>query len=443
MIDLQTTYMRAYLENAVTRVTTAATTLEWAHGEQTLIRDHIAPPLPTDPTAKSLANADWARYKRQLQTLGPRILKTKRSGAIGDVNWGGDNTDGIDEKLETIDLRHLARTAFDPLCTNGVAAAWAFTDEDTGEARIQALGGYLEPIYREDDPAGDVIGLYQVTQDPSTFKIRYRVRVYDLMEANIREWRDLTNPTNLGNVPTDVWENTSIPRVAVYATTQDGYPIGELRQALNLLRGEVATQLRILRVSDAHAWPILYQTGGWETVQEIGANTIMVSPEPGATAGRIEPSDLTTLFTLHDRVMERLRADLSLPVNSIATGNWPSGEALQQANVAYLTSSRDYALMLSDLLTDVVADYAELEGISDPPPVSVSTNREQMRSVIATQVREDYKAGVVSLRMAVTALHPYYPSTSNEEIEEFIEREETPLTASPFLPSIPTEDDDA
>lgn len=435
MIDLESTYMRAYLDAASTRIETASTVLDWAHGQQSLSHTELVPPFPTDPDAKDRAEADWTRYTKQIQSLGPRVLKTKRGGAIGDVNWGGDDTGGIDDRLESLDLRALARGVFDPLCSLGIAAAWAYRDADTNRTRAQTLGGYLEPIYREDDPSGEIIGLYQATQDPDERRARYRVRVYDFEARSIREWRNLSDPTNIGGPADEEWTGTSVPRVAVYDTTQDGYPVGELAQALATLKGEIAIQLRILRVADGHANPILYQTGGWDDVKELGGTTVLRSSEPGATAGRIEPSDLATLFTLHDRAMERLRADLSLPIASIGGGDWPSGEALQQANVAYVTSSKDYALLVGELLTGVVEDYATLEGISDPPPVSVTTNREQMRQTISTQVREDYKAGVISLRMAVTALAPYYPATDSEGIEEFLEREETPLRASPFLPS--------
>ena len=440
MIDLQTAYVRAYLQAATSRINHASSVLDWAHGDQTLISTDLIPPFPTDPKARARAVADWDRYKKQVQSLGPRILKTKRAGAIGDVNWGGENTGGIDEKLENLNLRTLARNAFDHLVSNGIAAAWAYRDEATNRTKAQALGGYLEPIYPEDDPTGEIIGLYQVMEDASASGVRYRVRVYDLLEKSIREWRGLKDPTELDRAPTNEWPNTSVPRVVVFDTDQAGYPIGELAQALELLRAEVAMQLRILRVADAHSYPILYMTGAWDDPVELGASTVLrAQGEGSAGAGRIDPGDMQQLFALQDRAMERLRADLSLPIGSITTGSWPSGEALQQANVSYITSSTDYALLLSELLSGVVRDYASLEGVKDAPTVTVSVNREQMRSVISTQVREDYKAGAVSLRMAVTALAPYYPATDSEELEAFITREEEPLDASGFLPSPPVE----
>lgn len=437
MIDLDAIWMKAHLDAVDARITHAAEVLDWAHGKQTLLYEDIIPNMPSDPTAKAQAMKDFERYKRRVQSLGPRILKTKRAGAVGDVNWGGDNQGGIDKRLEALDLRNLARTAFDPLVANGVTAAWAFTDERTGRNKIQVLGGYIELIYHEDDPQGEPIGLLQITQDPGQLKVRYRVRVYDIEARSIREWRNLEKPTDLGGPPSDTWENTSVPRVALYDADQAGEATGEISQALELLRDEVASQVSIKRVSDAHAFPLQWQAGNWDRVEEQGATTVLESPDPEAKVGRLDPGEMEQLFIQQDRAMERLRGDLSLPIASIGGGTWPSGEALQQANVAYVTSSQDYAYMLSRLLTEVVGDYAELENISDPPPVTVSVNREQMRTVISQQVREDFRAGVISLRMAVTALAPYYPASSSEEIEEHITREESPLAVDEELPATP------
>ena len=421
-MDLNTPYIRAYLAHATQRITNAAITLDWAHGNQTLDNTQLIPPFPTDATAATEARKDWERYKHQVQSLGPRVLKAKRMGAVGDVNWGGSDPNNIDDKLTRLNLRALARTAFDPLCANGITAGWAYLDEETRENRVQILGGFLEPIYRQDDPTSQPVGLYQVTQDPSELRIKYRVRVYDFVERSVREWRGLDDPTKLDTPPTEEWTNTSVPRVALFDSDQDGYPAGELQQALNLLKAEVADQLRVARVADTQAWGILALAGDWDIANEMGATTVLTSPKEGASAERIEPASLEQLFAKHDRTMERVRSDLSLPVASVGGGAWPSGEALQQANIAYISSSSDYATILTDFMTDLIRDYALLEGIPEEnaPPVVISISREQMRRVISQQVREDYEAGVISRRMAVTALVPYYPNTSDEEIEAFI-----------------------
>ena len=421
-MNLDTAYVRAYLADVTTRITLAANALDWAHGKQELLNTDLIPPFPTESTAYAEAYKDWQRYQKQVQSLGPRALKTKRMGAVGDINWGGRDAGGIDDKLAQLNLRALARTAFDPLCVNGITAGMAFLDEETRENRIQILGGFLEPFYREDDPTSDPIGLYQVTQDPGNFRVRYRVRVYDFGERSIREWRDLDDPTKLDGPPSEEWTKTSVPRVATFDTDQDGYPVGELAQCLTTLAGEVADQLRILRVADTQAWGILALAGDWDADTEMGATTILRSTEASSTASRIEPASLEPLFQKHDRTMERLRGDLSLPIASIGGGQWPSGEALHQANIAYISSSSDYATILSEFLTALTRDFALLEGVPEEksPPVTISISREQMRNVVSKQAREDYQAGIVSLRMAVTSVAPYYPNATDDDIELFL-----------------------
>jgi hypothetical protein len=421
-VNLDTAYVRAYLADVTNRITSAANALDWAHGKQTLDNADLVPPFPSDSDAYAEALKDWNRYKQQVQSLGPRALKAKRMGAVGDVNWGGRDAGGIDDKLARLNLRALARTAFDPLCVNGITAGMAYLDEDTRENRVQILGGFLEPFYREDDPTSAPIGLYQVTQDPGSFRVRYRVRVYDFAERSIREWRDLDDPTKLDGPHDEEWLNTSVPRVATFDTDQDGYPVGELAQCLTILASEVADQLRILRVADTQAWGILALAGDWDTDTEMGATTILRSTEASSTASRIEPASLEPLFQKHDRTMERLRGDLSLPIASIGGGQWPSGEALHQANIAYISSSSDYATILSEFLTALTRDFAELESVPEEsaPPVTISISREQMRNVVSKQAREDYQAGIISLRMAVTNVAPYYPNATDDDIELFL-----------------------
>jgi hypothetical protein len=415
MINVQSAYIRAYLKAVERRASEAAIILDWANGTQTF---NVTDLLPA-PQGEAGWQA-WQRFEKQMQTLGPRALRLKRDGAIGEVTWGGRDPKEIDEKLTALDLRGLARSSFTPLFANGITAAWAYADERTGRNRVQRLGGYLEPLYHPDDSAGEPVALYQVTDSPSD-PSKYRVRVYDLEERAIREWDPLTNATDLAN-PSREWENTSVPRIAMFNRAQDGLPVGELQQALPLLRAEVAQQARTLRNSEAHLFSVLALAGAWEEVKSLGPNTILKSTDSTASAERLAPGEMEPQFTLHDRIMERLRADLSLPIVSILGGDFPSGEALSQANTAYISSCRDYALIVSDLLTGVVRDYAELEGIpsDDAPGVSVLINREAMRDIISRQVREDFKAGIIPLRAAVIAVQPYYPGWTDDDIERWL-----------------------
>src|SRR5690606_10474435 len=121
-----------------------------------------------------------------------------------------------------------------------------------------------------------------------------------------------------------------------------------------------------------------------------------------------------------------------MPVSSITTGTFPSGEALDQANAAALANASTYARLLSRLLTGGVRDYATLLGIAEDeaPQVAVIVNREQMRRVVSEQARADYQAGLIPLRAAVLAVHPYYPHMSDKEVEEWIAGQERRVTVA-------------
>jgi hypothetical protein len=58
-VDLQSAYMRAYLLGITTRINRATTTLDWAHGQQTLAPQELIPPFPSDPGARAAAMQDW------------------------------------------------------------------------------------------------------------------------------------------------------------------------------------------------------------------------------------------------------------------------------------------------------------------------------------------------------------------------------------------------
>lgn len=437
MLDIvRGAYVRAYLRGVSARAAAAAEALDWLDGTQTLSATQLVPPFAEG----SAGQAAFRRFAGQVQSLGPRAFRFKRDGTLGAVNWGGDSTT-MDARLESIDLVSLATPALKGLFANGIAAAWAYQPE-VGPPRVQRLGGHLEPLYLEDDAAGDPIGLFQVRAQPDG--ARYTLRVYEFSlepgRGTIYEWRDAQTMFEIGKVPTLMIENTSVPRVQIANRSQDGLPLGEFGQALPTVIGEVAQQLRLLRVADAHAWPLTFAAGDWDIPRDLGSQSILTAGSTDAKVGKLEPSDLTTLFQQHDRVLERFRADTSLPIGSINTGNFPSGEALEQANATYLSSCRSYAAMLSRLLTDVVADYAALVGISDPPPVTVNINQEFTKGAITSTVIELWREGLIDFAAAVRAVSVYVPTWSSDEVEAYIQREAARGQPLGFVPGALTDD---
>lgn len=437
MIDLTTEYVRSYLQGITQRVATAGETLDWLNGTPTLNPAELEPGFDGDAPPESLQA--FIRLANLTQSGGPRALNLRRSGAIGNVNWGGDN-DNTDERLARLNLDALAARAYKNYFANGITAFWAYLPESGGDPRLQVLGGYLEPLYDDADPAGEIVALYQVLSNPDSMHAsrQYRVRVYDLEERAVRQWDGLAQPYAIGRPPDRVFENQEPPNIVLSDTDQDGYALGEGRTILPFLKQELSVQLRIMRASQSHAFGMYAFTGEWQLPTYFGPTQVLMGGE-NASVDRLAPGELGPLFTEHDRIQERIRADARLPITSMTGGDFPSGEAITQANQAYISACRDDATALAAGLTAGVEAYARLAGV-EPAPVSIEINREALRTQVLRDAREDYREGIISLRMAAVAASPYYPATTEEELEEFLDAHE-PRTPDPSPGELNPEDD--
>lgn len=429
MIDLEQLYIRAFLEQLKHRVALTSEALSWVDGDPVLDPRELVPPF----TEGSEAERAFKRYAKQLQSLAPRALRIRRQGGIGTITWS-DVPDEIEQILERLPLRRLARDASKDILTNGIAALWpimrAPAPGSIAPARplIQRLGGHLELLWREDDAAGEPVGLLQVTGNAATHEgrgIRYDVRIYDFEEQQLRVWRELSEPAALGNDPDEVYpeegQTLIMPTVVWAELDQDGYPIGELKQALGLFKQEIGEAIRVLRTSDAHSYPIWTLVGNFEEPRRLGPNIVLRAKDPAAKAERVAPGDLSTLFEEADRTQDRIRTDLLLPITT--GGQIPSGEALVQANASYNAASGDLARMLSQLESGAVVGYFELLELELPPTfgVTVKPDRELKRMTIAMQVREDFRAGIVNREIALGELEQFYENADAETLSDWLD----------------------
>lgn len=424
MIDLQSAYVRAVLESVTARAERAAETLEWADGQQTLDQNELVAGFKNPDSLKA-----WRRLTKQVQGLGPRVIAHKRTSAIGSINWGGDDPNGIDERLQDLDLNRLAVAALKRLTAIGIAGVLPYQPED-GIPRLQNMGGHIEPLYDQDDIGGTPTAWLQALAeaDGRTYRLRlYEPSAEDPTRGALNEWRHATRPYEIGTRPANQWDNVLMPTIVMVDTAQDGTPLGELAQALPLLKGEVAQQLRILRAADSNSNPRRWMIGDWDIPESESAETVFVATDPQSNIGVIDPPQLEGLFTLQDRMLDRLRSDLRLPISSINTGTFPSGEALDQANAISISTAKEYARLVQALLTGGVGGYCELLNIprDKAPQVSVEINREQTRRMVTEQARLDFKDRLIPKRVAVLTISQYYPHWSDEEIEEFLTKEDT------------------
>jgi len=211
-----------------TRVQRAAEALDWADGQQALNPLELAPALKTQEDRVA-----WERFVKQVQGMGPRAYAHKRTSAIGSVSWGGDDPQGIDANLTRLNLDKLAAACLKTLVSFGIAGLLPHQPEQ-GAPRLQRMGGYLEPLYAEDDIAGDPVAWLQVLSEGSGNK--YRLRVYtpnvdDPTRGLLQEWRQASAPYEIGNAPSAEWPDVLMPTIEVVDTAQDGTPIGDGRNA--------------------------------------------------------------------------------------------------------------------------------------------------------------------------------------------------------------------
>lgn len=426
---VQTAYIRHVLEGVSARVATAAEVLDWADGQASLNESELIPPIRSGDDS---ARKAWERFKKQVQNFGPRAVSYKRAAAIGTVNWGGYNTKNIDIHLDNIDLESRAKRALKNLVALGIAGVIPHAPEGQ-PPRLQILGGYLEPLYGEDDNEEPAAWL-QVTAESAgdTFRLRiYEPDPLTPLIGTVTEWREQRNAWEIGNQPSSVLEGVLMPTIVMTDTDQAGLPVGELAQALPVLKAEVAQQIRILRAAEANIHPTRWAVGDWDFGSTHGAEDVLIASHTDSSIGVIDPPGLATLFEQHDRILERVRGDLKLPVSSITTGTFPSGEALDQANAVANATAREYAVAVARLLTGGVRGFCLALGIPDDnaPLVSVEVNREQERRSVSEQVRNDWRDGLISFRAAVTTVSQFYPTWESEDVEMFIRENEELLPA--------------
>lgn len=404
------------------------------HSVMGTIPNHLKDLLP--PTETTEGAAALGRLTKQAQSIAPRVLRLKKYGAIGTINWG-DGDEEIDdllegddaEKLKQVNLEYLAANALEQALTRGMIAGIAIPTEN-GEARTQPLGGYVEPLVDEDD-MHHVWGIYQAWQPADVGSNKWNARIYNLETSELFEWRGLDSPTDIGHVPEPI-PNAPMPVFEILQTDIDGRPLGEFQVALPLFKSDWSSQVRGDRAEEATAFSQLVIKGGTlgDAKQRGAARVIRL--DPAGDAKYLDPPSLEQIHKHHDRKLERLRVDLSLPGGFLGAQT-PSGEALREANQAYIATCKSLAKSVSSYLTQMVDRCAEITGVADAPPVTVVINREFERAQVVEQTVMLFREGLLAFDAAVRTISAYYPTWPSEQVEAFIsmQREVIPPPPGP------------
>lgn len=437
---------KAALDGVENRIRNHLETTMWAKGQllqhiaggsmhktSGSIPQHLTQLLPGTTTAQGAA--DLERLARMAKSIGPRILRLKQYGTLGSINWG-DGSPTFDKELDnatTESLRafprdRLARKALQQDLVRGMLAGIVIPD-GSGRAQTMPLGGYYEPLVNEDN-IEHVWGIYQAWLPPTGRK--WRARIYNLETRELLEWDNMDNPTDLGMTPASI-PNAPMPVFEIVDDDLDGLPRGEFMESLPLFKSEWASQVRGDRAEESTAFSQLVTKGQLLTGDnERGATRVIRLPADG-DAHYLDPPSLEQIHKHHDRKLERLRVDHSLPGGFLG-GQTPSGEALREANQSFIADCSGRAGRISNWLTRLLSDYGEITGLKDPPPVTVVINREFERGSVVDQTVLLHREGLIDFGEAVRAISVYYPTWSSAAVEAFIETERARMTLPVFVP---------
>lgn len=421
--------LKRSLAGLATRASHAAKVEEWATNTLSEIPAEILPRVPEG------AMSALIRLAAQCESIGPRILQTRKFGTIGDINWGGDS-DSVDESLAAVDLRDLASRLLDMGMKHGIMAGITRRDE-TGELVIEPLVGYVEPIPSKGTPTGLVHAWVDETATRGGTQSKWTVRVYDFAARTMTEWTGLDRPEQAATkTPVDVvGPNSEYPAgaptprfIVLDSVPRTGRPYGELDRILPLIQSDWSSQLRGDRAEENTAFPQLKITGEAEDGTGERSTAHIIRLPEGGDAEFLLPGELGQMHKHHDRKLERLREDANMPGGFLGAQT-PSGEALREANQKFISSCSFYAERLSRLLTLLVAD---LSGALQTEPVSVTVmiNREFTKASEIETVILLYREGLMDFGAAVRAISVYVPTWSDKDVEAFIEEN------SPALPPV-------
>ena len=404
--------LKAQLPSLASRASEYAEAVRWMTGRLKEIPASLLPPVEGEEGYNVLS-----RIGRQALSVGPRALSIKRFGVIGDVNWGA-STPAMDEKLRGVKLEQLAHRILERGLASGLFVGIASEDPDSREKSIRRLGGHVEPIFDTYDQ-DVVLGILQLQAEAGgTGQERYRLRVFDFEREAMLEWTGLTDLSRVDLARASV-SDAPMPRYAIAEQGPDGFPLGEFTRALPLLKSEWASQVRGDRVEEATGFPQLKIKGEVEGVDKRGV-TRLIELEADGDAAFLIPGDLSQMHAHHDRKLERIRDDLLLPGGALG-GQTPSGEALREANQKFIASCKAYAVLLSGLLTELVADLAALEPeLGKPPEITVDINREYEKAERLQMILDLKAAGLIERGAAVRAISVYVPTWSDDKVEQFI-----------------------
>lgn len=419
MIDISELVKRQQLVNLRSNIIEHDAALDLARG--------LWQPAEGELLPRAMNTARRAAYERtltQMQSLGPRVMEVKLGAALGRTTWSG-KSNATDAALKAIGLRALAAKFLTSLIVTGFAGGYIYADT-RGRPRITRLGGYVEP-YVDPDDADNILGVFQtwqvVRQGDGGRVGKWVSRVYDWSDhddgtCDVSEWRNLDEPYQLATPPANVYALRK-PRFVIRNPAQDGLPIGEIIGAMPQFRALWATEARLALSEELAAFPMMKALGDVDTEDFTVGPSEVVTGAVDAEVGWMEPGNLDELRQQRLLRIERLTADLSLPV-SFSTTQAVSAESARERNVPFRQNAEGYALDATQLLTDLVGtDYLAVLNIPAAEVVVLPTLAYDEGKRIDNTINL-HRAGLLPLDVAAAAIQPFFSTWTDEALNKWV-----------------------
>lgn len=397
-----------------TKASEEAEAYELAVGNFRLVNNGKVLPLGTDLESKE----EFERISNLVSSLGPKVLTKKLDGIVGNI--GIRASDKLKSIIENdYFINDMAEKVARDLVVKGSAALAIGTDFD-GEPYIYRLGGFIARLPNDAD-IDRSNGVIQITQDDMW---NWDVRIFE--GSTVRHWTGLRRLSQLDiDNPHNEYENQldEIVYYGEYHSDDNNVAKGEIEQVSSVLKGIMAVEARIHRISEIFGYPKAVISGNILDVDNSPTSAIVVSE--GGKVQYLTPAEFGPLLSQKRDLMSQLNEIATLPNGFIGQGNQPSGEAIREANISYNNSLERYAGVVSRLLTNGFWALAKALRIEDGDvEVTVTPNRVENHEADINLAVELLGKGLLTTEYVVNVIRRKYSGISQEMIDEIIQQYE-------------------
>jgi hypothetical protein len=327
-----------------------------ALGTYEIPNDGSVLPLGEDVGAEALR-----RIGNLVSSVGPKILTRKQDGIVGAISVTG--SDAIKSYIDdNYDLRFLVERVVRDGIVKGAMGLAIGTDEND-EAYVYRLGGFITRIYSEFD-ADREVGILQIERNDPILKGLGSFEVKLFMGNTVYHWRNVHSLQGINWDRPDATYENGVDYVAFYVDYQAdeiGFSIGEMEQLVPILKGIMAVESRIHRVSELYGFPQTVVSGSFFEDEKNPDGVWFVSE--GGKVEYLTPASFDNLIRQKVDLFNQLNEIATLPSGFVGQGNQPSGAAIKEANAAFNASIARYARLLSRLFTNAFYEYFRSQGI--------------------------------------------------------------------------------